>query len=72
MSRPLDGRVTIWAKTWSQIIDDCEHRLRFVQEKLDYRSTQDAGVTYLRRQHEKYLPEALRTDAAEVRCPSQQ
>jgi hypothetical protein len=37
VSRPLDGRVTIWVKTWSQILDDCEHRLKFVKEKLDYR-----------------------------------
>ena len=65
VSRPLDGRVTIWAKTWSQIIDDSDQRLKFVKERLDYRSTRDAGVEYLRRQHEKYLPEALRSAASE-------
>jgi Histidine kinase-, DNA gyrase B-, and HSP90-like ATPase len=64
VSRPLDGRVTIWVKTWSQILDDCEHRLKFVKEKLDYRSSRDAGVEYLRQQHEKYLPEALRSSPA--------
>ena len=31
VSQPLDGRVTIWAKTWSEIIDACEHRLKFVR-----------------------------------------
>ena len=56
VSQPLGGRVTIWAKTWSEIIDACEHRLKFIQERLDYRSTRDAGVEYLRRQHEQYLP----------------
>jgi hypothetical protein len=62
VSQPLDGRVTIWAKTWSEVIDLCEHRLKFVREKLDYRSTQDAGVEYLRAQHEQYLPKTPRLE----------
>jgi hypothetical protein len=66
VSQPLDGRVTIWAKTWSQIIDDCEHRLKFVQDKLAYSSTHDAGVAYLRREHEKYIPEGIRKPQAQL------
>ena len=46
----------------SQIIDHCEQRLKFVRDKLDYRSTHDAGVKQLRLEHEKYLPEALREE----------
>jgi hypothetical protein len=61
VSRPHGGRVTIWAKTWSQIIDDCQQRLKFVQERLDYRSSRDAGVEYLRQQHEQYLPTAIKS-----------
>jgi len=60
VSQPLDGRVTIHVKTWSQILDDCEQRLKSVREKLDYRSARDAGVEYLRQRHEKYLPGVLR------------
>lgn len=56
VSRPLDGRVTIWVKTWAQIIDDCEQRLKFVRDKLAYQSTHDSGVEYLRRQHAQRLP----------------
>ena len=60
VSRPLDGRVTVWVKTWSEIIDDCEQHLKFVRERLDYRSTRDPGVeNYLRLQHDRYLPEEL-------------
>ena len=31
-----DPSVTIWVKTWSQIINDCRSRLRFFAEKLNY------------------------------------
>jgi hypothetical protein len=54
--------VTVWAKTWSEVIDLSEHRLKFVREKLDYRSTQDAGVEYLRAQHDQYLPKTPRLE----------
>jgi hypothetical protein len=41
---------TIWdhVLTW-MVTRHCEQRLKFVREKLDYRSTRDAGVEYLRR-----------------------
>lgn len=65
VSRPLDGRVTVWAKTWAQVIDDAEHRLKFVREKLSYRSTQDHGVAYLREQHSKFLPASVAASAAD-------
>ena len=61
VSQPLDGRVTTWATTWSEVIDLCEPRLKFVRE-LDYRSTQDAGVEYLRAKHEQYLPKTPRLE----------
>ncbi len=65
VSRPLGGRVTIWAKTWSQIIDDCRQRLKFVQEQLAYRSSRDAGVEYLRERHRQYLPATLAETGSE-------
>jgi hypothetical protein len=61
VSQPLDGRVTVRVKTWSQILDDCEQRLKYVRERLAYRSTRDAGVEYLRLHHQKFLPELLRS-----------
>lgn len=65
VSRPLQGRVTVWAKTWSEIIDDCQQRLKFVEEKLAYKSTRDAGVEYLRREHDRFLPDILRDQSSE-------
>jgi hypothetical protein len=66
VSTPHGGRVTVWAKTWSQIIDDCRQRLKFVQNNLAYRSSREAGVEYLRRQHERFLPDLLKYEEQRV------
>ena len=58
-SQPLDGRVTVWVKTWSEILDDCQQRLKYVKERLEVQSTTDAGVDYLRRTHAARLPSAV-------------
>src|SRR5215470_11902040 len=53
------------AVTWAQIIQDARHRLSFVRDALDYSSTTDNGMDYLRRTHSKYLPGlALATEHA--------
>jgi hypothetical protein len=52
-------KMRVWVKTWGQIIEDCNARLRFFQEKLNYVSTQTSGIEYLRQVHKKYLPEHL-------------
>lgn len=56
VSQPLDGRVTVWVKTWSQVLDDCRQRLKFVSERLEIQSTTDSGVDFLRRAHAERLP----------------
>ena len=57
-----DENLRLWAKTWAEIIQDAKHRLKFVQQSLDYNSTRDSGLAYLRATHAKYLPEALEGD----------
>ncbi|HEX3720706.1 MAG TPA: hypothetical protein VH595_22375 [Verrucomicrobiae bacterium] len=36
-------RITVWAKTWGQIINDCKGRLNFFKEKLDYEANHDSA-----------------------------
>ena len=52
-------RITVWAKTWGQIIQDCKGRLNFFKEKLDYEANHDSALGYLKRAHEKYIPTCL-------------
>jgi Histidine kinase-, DNA gyrase B-, and HSP90-like ATPase len=46
---------------WAKIIQDARHRLTFVRNALDYSSSTDAGMTYLRQTHGKYLPSIAHT-----------
>jgi hypothetical protein len=56
--------VRIWVRTWAQIIAECEHRLKFVQEALEYLPDHDEALEYLRRTHLNYLPEVLQAEDA--------
>ena len=47
--------ITIWVKTWSQIIDDSQSRLRFFQERLEYTADRDSALEHLRETHGRLL-----------------
>lgn len=53
-----DGELplTIWAKTWGEILDDCRGRLSFYQKQLEYQATRESGTKYLQEVHAKVLP----------------
>jgi len=52
--------ITVWAKTWGQIIVECKARLNFFQEKLNYEATQDTAVAYLKKTHEQFIPPSIK------------
>jgi Histidine kinase-, DNA gyrase B-, and HSP90-like ATPase len=54
-----EGRITVWVRTWGQIIQDCRGRLEFFREQLEYSADRDSALAYLRKTHEKYLPKNL-------------
>jgi hypothetical protein len=47
----------ILARTWSEVIDDARHRLKFVERSLQYESSRDSGLAYLRSKYSEYLPD---------------
>ncbi len=57
-----DPSITIWVKTWSQIISDCRARLRFFSEKLNYAPDRDASVAHLKATYHKYLADLFSAD----------
>ena len=57
--RAEDQRIEIWVKTWGQIVEAAQGRLRFFKDKLEYEATHDTGLEYLRTTHAKYLPDEL-------------
>ncbi|MEU1734311.1 ATP-binding protein [Streptosporangium sp. NPDC020145] len=50
------GGVRIWARTWSEIIDDCEARLHFYRERLNHDPAAEHAMEYLRRVHGQAAP----------------
>ncbi len=54
--RSEELRLSIWVKSWGQILDAAKGRLRFFQDHLKYEATHDTGLAYLRKTHDKYLP----------------
>jgi hypothetical protein len=56
-------RITIWVKTWSQIISDCKARLRFFAERLNYTPDRDSSLAHLKTTYHKYLADLFTAKA---------
>ena len=54
-----EQRITIWVKTWSQVINDCKARLRFFEDKLKYTPDRDSSLRHLNDTYQKYLGDLL-------------
>lgn len=54
-----DDGVRVWVKRWSEVIHDCQHRLRFIRDQLEYDPDADQAVAYLRDTYPDYVPEHL-------------
>ena len=51
------GSLTIWTKTWAQLIEQCRDRLRFFEKQLAYTASHDSGLKYLQATHAKFIPQ---------------
>lgn len=54
-----DLNITVWAKTWSEVINDARARLRFVNEQLAYQADDVSAKTYLNKTHAKFIPASI-------------
>lgn len=61
--------ITVWAKTWGQLIQECKGRLQFFKKHLDYEADRESAKDYLQKAHEKYLPTAVQP-AGETPAPA--
>ena len=59
-----DGRIQVWAKSWSQIIDAAKARMAFFQQQFAYEATRDSAVALLRRLHSDRIPDILAGSSA--------
>jgi len=51
--------ITVWAKTWAEILNDARARLHFYGEQLSYEADSESVLSYLKTAHNKYIPEDL-------------
>lgn len=51
-----DQSITVWAKTWAEVLNDAKSRLRFFRGQLAYEADRDSAKLYLKKAHAKYLP----------------
>jgi hypothetical protein len=54
--------LTVWARSWADVINDARSRLHFVNTQLSYEANQESAKAYLRKTHAKFIP-----DTAEMR-----
>ena len=59
---PRNLPIKVWAKSWTQIIGECESRLKFFRERLEYNASRADGINYLKAAYEKYLPKSILAD----------
>ena len=48
--------MTVWAKSWGEVIEDCSSRLRFFQERLNYTASHSSGKQFLVNTYPKFIP----------------
>lgn len=53
-----DRRLSIWVKSWGEILEECRGRLQFFQDHLEYSPDDEGALARLQQMHEKYIPAA--------------
>lgn len=53
-----DLNITVWVKTWAEVINNARARLGFVNKQLAYQATNDSAKAYLTKTHAKFIPNA--------------
>jgi hypothetical protein len=59
------GDVTVWVKTWAEVLQECEGRMNFYKKQLEYSATQASGLEHLKATYEKYLPDVLKAKSSD-------
>jgi len=60
-----DANLTIYAKTWAQILDENRARMKFFQDSLQVEADKPAALKYLQEQYAAYLEGVYEVDESE-------
>ena len=53
-----DENITLWAKSWSEIINDARTKLNFFNAQLSYQADRESAKEYLQKAHAHFIPES--------------
>lgn len=59
-----DLNIEVWAFDWTEIIANARSRLQFINASLCYDATRDSALAYLRKTHEKFIPDVEEKDVS--------
>lgn len=54
--------LTIYVKTWGELIQECKHRLEFVRDQLDINIDKTDGLKYLQESYYEYTKDVVLTE----------
>ena len=49
--------ITVWARSWADVINDARAKLRFINQQLSYEADRDSAKEYLHKTHAKFIPD---------------
>jgi len=52
-------RLSVWVKSWGQVLESCRGRLEFFRRNLQYEADDESAIALLKKLHAKYLPPVL-------------
>lgn len=58
--------ISIWVKTWAQVLEENRARLQFFQERLEYEADKGASLQHLQEHYAKFLQGVLVEEPGEA------
>ena len=52
-----EQNITVWARSWSEIISDARTKLNFINAQLQYKADHESALDYLQSTHAKFIPD---------------
>lgn len=52
-----EQNITVWARSWADVINDARAKLRFINQQLSYEADRDSAKEYLLKTHAKFIPD---------------
>jgi hypothetical protein len=66
------GNISIYAKTWAQVLDENRARLQFFQERLEYQADKGSSLKHLQERYDEFLQGVLTEEPVQENSPEEE